>query len=195
MMKSIFKLITLTAIVVAASAGAVTAQSISANTTLTIEIKGVPSTEQQRISGRYGVDASGFVYLPLLEGRIKAGGLSSSSLARKIEAAYRTAEMYQNPRITVISTKDAASSEIDRQVVSIGGYVKNPGPKPYMRGMTLFQAVSAAGGETPYGSIKRVALYRNGKKHIYNLKTAIHMRVKVYPGDSINVPQKTAFGN
>jgi len=174
---------------------AVSAQSISSRTTLNIAIKGVPATEQQRISGQYVVDGSGNVFLPLLKSGIKASGLTSSSLARKIEAAYRSAEMYQNPRITVISTKDAAAGEIDRQIVSIGGFVKSPGPKPYMRGMTLFQAVSAAGGETAFGSLKRVELHRNGKKYVYNLKTAAHMRVKVYPGDSINIPQKTAFGN
>jgi len=174
---------------------AVSAQSISSRTTLNIAIKGVPATEQQRISGQYVVDGSGNVFLPLLKSGIKASGLTSSSLARKIEAAYRSAEMYQNPRITVISTKDAAAGEIDRQIVSIGGFVKAPGPKPYMRGMTLFQAVSAAGGETAFGSLKRVELHRNGKKYVYNLKTAAHMRVKVYPGDSINIPQKTAFGN
>lgn len=169
---------------------AVSAQSISAKTTLNIAIKGVPATEQQRITGQYVVDSSGMVYLPLLKNGIRAGGLSSSSLARKIEAAYRSAEMYQNPRITVISTKDAAAGEIDRQIVSIGGFVKSPGPKPYMRGMTLFQAVSAAGGETAFGSIRRVELHRNGKKYTYDLKNTKHMGVKVYPGDSINVPQK-----
>lgn len=189
------KFTSLVAALVAVCTLAASAQSISSRTTLNIAIKGVPSNEQERISGQYVVDGSGFVYLPLLKGGIKASGLSSSALARKIEAAYRSAEMYQSPRITVISTKDAAASEIDRQVVSIGGFVKSPGPKPYMRGMTLFQAVSAAGGETAFGSLKRVELHRNGKKYVYNLKTAAHMGLKVYPGDSINIPQKTAFGN
>lgn len=194
-MKHILPITTLISTIIAFCTVVVTAQSISSNTTLNISIKGVPATEQQRISGQYVVDGSGFVYLPLLKGGIKASGLSSSSLARRIEGAYRSAEMYQNPRITVISTKDAAAGEIDRQIVSIGGFVKSPGPKPYMRGMTLFQAVSAAGGETAFGSLKRVELHRDGKKTVYNLKTAAHMRVKVYPGDSINIPQKTAFGN
>ncbi|MCP5534650.1 MAG: polysaccharide biosynthesis/export family protein [Akkermansiaceae bacterium] len=194
-MKKILRMMTLLSSILAFATVAASAQEISSRTTLNIAIKGVPATEQQRISGQYVVDGSGFVYLPLLKGGIKASGLSSSSLARKIEDAYRSAEMYENPRITVISTKDEASSEIDRQIVSIGGFVKSPGPKPYMRGMTLFQAVSAAGGETAFGSIKRVELHRNGKKYVYNLQTAAHMRVKVYPGDSINVPQKTAFGN
>ncbi len=119
--------------------------------------------------------------------------MSSSALARKIEGAYRSAGMYKNPRITVISTKDAASSKIDAQIVSVGGFVKRPGPIQYTRGMTLFQALSAAGGETAFGSIKRVELHRNGKKYIYNLKNASHMRVRVYPGDTIKVPQKGPF--
>lgn len=171
------------------------AQSISSKTTLNITIKGVPQAEQVRISGQYVVSPSGYVFLPLLKNGIKASGLSSSALARNIESAYRAAEMYQNPRITVISTKDQEAQKIDAQTVTIGGFVKRPGPTQYMRGMTLFQALSAAGGETAFGSIKRVELHRNGKRYVYNLKKAEHMRVKVYPGDSINVPQKTAFGN
>jgi len=194
-MKFLFKLLAIASVAAATFSSAVSAQSISAKTTLNIMIKGVPSAEQQRISGQYVVDGNGMVYLPLLKGGLKASGMSSSSLARHIEAAYRSAEMYENPRITVISTKDAAAGEIDRQIVSVGGFVKSPGPKPYIRGMTLFQAVSAAGGESTFGSIKRVELHRNGKKYVYNLKTAAHMRVSVYPGDSINIPQKTAFGN
>ncbi len=195
MMKKLLSFLTLAVAAMVVAAPVVHAQSISAKTTLDIQIKGVPATEQSRISGKYVVDSSGYVYLPLLKGGIRASGLSSSALARKIEGAYRSAEMYKNPRITVISTKDAASSKIDAQIVSVGGFVKRPGPIQFIRGMTLFQALSAAGGETPFGSIKRVELHRNGKKYVYNLKNAAHMRVRVYPGDNINVPQKTAWGN
>jgi len=194
-MKHILKITALITVMVTVFAGSAFAAAIAANTTLTITIKGVPGTEQTRISGQYVVDSSGYVYLPLLKNGIRASGSSSSSLARRIEAAYRSAEIYQNPRITVISTKDVADDQIDRKVVSVGGFVKRPGPVPFMRGMTLFQAISAAGGETAFGSIKRVALYRNGKKHVYDLRKQAHMQLRVYPGDSINVPQKTAWGN
>ncbi len=194
-MKFLFKLIAVASVAAATFSGAVSAQSISSKTTLNIMIKGVPAAEQQRISGQYVGDGSGMVFLPLLKGGLKASGMSSSALARHIEAAYRSAEMYENPRITVISIKDQEAQKIDAQRVSVGGFVKRPGPIPYMRGMTLFQAVSAAGGENTFGSIGRVELHRNGKKYTYNLKTAEHMRVKIYPGDSINIPQKTAFGN
>ena len=171
------------------------AQSISTKEILSISIKGVPQIEQTRITGEYVVSPDGHVYLPLLKGGIKASGKSSSALARSIESAYRAAEMYQNPRITVVSRKDTAASNIDAQLISVGGFVKSPGQRPYTRGMTLFQALSSAGGETAFGSIKRVELHRNGKKWIYDLRKAEHMRVKVYPNDTINVPQKTAFGN
>lgn len=192
-MKKIFKLTSLLVFAVLCC-GTGAAQSISTKEILSISIRGVPATEQTRITGEYVVSPDGHVYLPLLKGGIKASGKSSSALARSIESAYRAAEMYQNPRITVVSRKDSAASNIDAQIISIGGFVKAPGPKPYARGMTLFQAVSAAGGANAFGSIKRVELHRNGKRWIYDLRKPEHMRVKVYPQDSINVPQKTWTG-
>ena len=192
-MKNLFKIITVWFAMIACLTG-VSAQSISIKEILSITIKGVPSAEQQRISGTYVVSPEGLIYLPLLEGGIRASGKSSSSLSRSIEAAYRNAGMYRNPRITIVSSKDSAESTIDAKVISIGGFVKAPGQRPYTRGMTLFQAVSAAGGETAFGSIKRVELHRNGKRWKYDLRKPEHMRVKVYPNDTINVPQKGPFG-
>ena len=192
-MKNLIKTIT-ALIAMVACLSSLNAQSISTKEILTITIKGVPATEQTRISGTYVVSPDGLIYLPLLNSGIRASGKSSSSLSRSIEAAYRSAEMYQNPRITVVSRKDTAESTIDAQVISIGGFVKSPGQRPYTRGMTLFQAVSAAGGETAFGSIKRVELHRNGKRGVYDLRKPEHMRIKVFPNDTINVPQKGPFG-
>lgn len=194
-MKKLHQLVTAVFAAVLMCSGSAAAQAISTKEILSITIKGVPAAEQTRISGEYVVSPDGSIYLPLLKGGIRASGKTSSALARSIEAAYRAAEMYQNPRITVVSRKDSAASEIDRQIITVGGFVKSPGPKPYTRGMTLYKAVAAAGGETAFGSIKRVELHRNGKKWIYDLRKSSHMRVKVYPNDTINVPQKTAFGN
>jgi len=194
-MKTLSKLLAMVSIAATMCSGTTMAQSISTKEILSISIKGVPATEQTRISGEYVVSPDGQIYLPLLKGGIRASGLSSSALARRIESSYRSAKMYNNPRITVVSRKDSAASNIDAQLISVGGFVKSPGQKPYTRGMTLFQALSAAGGETAFGSIKRVELHRNGKKWTYDMRQAAHMRVKVFPHDTINVPQKTAFGN
>ena len=172
------------------------AAQISSNTTLDISIKGVPAGEQAKFDGGYPVDDAGFIYLPLLRDGIKASGLSSSKLARNIEKAYRIAEIYVNPRIQVISNKDEAAQQIDSQIVTVGGFVASPGPIPYTRGMTLFEAVAAAGGAGTFGSDKRVELHRRGAgKRTYNIRLAKDMKVPVYPGDTIKVPQKTVFGN
>lgn len=179
--------------IVAASAQSL--HSIAANSMLTISIKGVPSTDQGRIDGSYLVSDSGYIYLPLLKGGIKASGYTSSQLSRKIEKAYSSAQIYKDPRIAVISTKDQAGQNLDGQFVHVGGFVGSKGPKPYKRDMTLFEVINSAGGAGTFGSLKRVALYRNGKKYIYNLNLREHMVVKVYPGDNIIVPQKTVFGN
>ena len=169
---------------------------ISPNTTLSIKIYGVTNIEQSKFDGSYTVDSSGFIYLPLLKDGLKASGFSSSKLARKIEDAYRGAEIYVNPRINVISNKDEEAQKIDAQIVTVGGFVAGPGPIPYTRGMTLFEAVTAAGGASTFGSDKRVELHRGGvKKGIYNIRLAKDMKTPVYPGDTIKVPQKTVFGN
>jgi len=193
---TLIKKISVVCAVLIAAVTTLPAQSISPKTKLVIAIKGVPVEEQGQVNGQYVVSDSGYVRLPYLEKGLKASGISSDQLAQKIEAAYRTAQIYNNPRITVISNKDEEAQKIDAKLVHVGGFVKRPGPIQYVRGMTLFQALSAAGGEDTFGSIKRVELHRGGKRSVYDLKNNDRdMRVLVYPGDSINVPQKTAFGN
>ena len=102
--------------------------------------------EQSKFDGSYTVDSNGFIFLPLLNNGLKASGVSSSKLARKIEEAYREAEIYTNPRINVISNKDEEAQKIDAQIITVGGFVSRPGPVQFTRGMTLFEAVAAAGG-------------------------------------------------
>lgn len=173
----------------------ISANIISSSSVITVSIKGVPVSEQQLVSDQYTVSSSGYIKLPLLPNSIKASGISGATLSRKIEAAYKEAQIYNNPLINVITAKDKAGEQIDNKIVSVGGHVKSPGPKPYARGMTLYQAVTAAGGANAFGSIKRVELLRNGKKYTYNLKDVKDMQLKIYPGDTINVPQKTVWGN
>ena len=54
--------------------------------------------------------------------------------------------------------------------------------------------MQAAGGESPYGAINRVNLFRNGKRYVYNLKNDKHKSVKIYAKDIIEVPQKKWTG-
>ena len=164
---------------------------IEAGGAIQISIQGVPSGEQARINGGYPVSEKGFITMWKI-GSIKVTGVEPDVLARKIEEAYRVAEIYTSPVIQIVAD---SSDNLTVQVVTIGGKVRTPGPKPYRRGMTLYQAIMSAGGPTEFGAINRVSLYRNGKRYIYDLNKGSHKLLKVFPKDTIDIPQKGIFGN
>ncbi|MBK1881596.1 polysaccharide biosynthesis/export family protein [Luteolibacter pohnpeiensis] len=163
---------------------------IQSGKAIQITIKGVPVEESAKIDGMYPVSQSGFVTMPMI-GAVQAAGNSSESLARKIEAAYKSGKIYRNPTIQVI---DSSAQEINQEVVHVGGLVGRPGPTPFTQGLTLYQAIQAAGGPTTFGSMYRVKVFRDGKQQQYDLTQAKYMEIKLQPGDTIEVPQKNLIG-
>ena len=155
-----------------------------------ITIQGVPTGEQGRINGPYPVSDRGYITMWEV-GAIKAAGVEPDVLARLIEKAYREAEIYTSPTIQIIAD---SSDNLTVQVITVGGKVRAPGPKPFQRNMTLYQAVMSAGGPTEFGAINRVSLYRNNKRYVYDLNKGEHKLLKVYPRDTIEIPQKNVFG-
>jgi polysaccharide export outer membrane protein len=69
--------------------------------------------------------------------------------------------------------------------VWVVGQVRNSGGIPFEEGMTVFQAISAAGGVTEKGSNNRVEIIRieNGQRKSYNAKPTDILK----PGDQVNV--------
>lgn len=165
---------------------------ITAGRAIEIQLKGVPSEEMALVSGTYTVSESGMISMPLLSTPIRAAGQSATSLARSIEAAYRAAKIYTTPTINVIHSTNESLNEL---MVTVGDQVVSPGPVKYVQGLTLYNAVQAAKGATPFGSMKRVRLTRNGQSKVYNLTDSKHMNILVEPNDTIQVPQKDIFGN
>lgn len=194
MKKALFLLISLMAL----SLTAVHASYVTSGEKVTITIKGVPVSEQQSINGEYVVDGSGQLYLPMLKGGIKASGSTSSSVARRIEAAYSDAKIYTNPRITILTVKDDIVGEDiakrNNQFVTVSGEVKRDGPVQYRNDMTIYEAIATAGGVDTFGAMNRVTLERDGKETILDLKKSASRTFKVRVGDVITVPQKNAFG-
>ena len=113
-------------------------------------------------------------------------------LARKIESAYKAAEIYTTPTIQILAD---SGDRLVVQQITVGGKVRQPGPKAYSRNMTLYDAIMAAGGPTEFGAMNRVKLYRNGKAYTYDLNQASHKLLKVFPRDTIDVPQRNWLGN
>jgi len=164
---------------------------IEAGSSVQISIMGVPGEEKAKIDAIYPVSESGTVNMPFI-GNVRAAGLRPESLAASIQGAYRSAQIYNDPTIHVISTREGAG--VREQVVHIGGQVRGPGPKPFQKNLTIYQAVQAAGGATEFGSLKRVKLYRAGKTQTYDLTNPQSMRIPLQPDDTLEVPQKNMFG-
>jgi protein involved in polysaccharide export with SLBB domain len=163
---------------------------ISVNQTLQINIQGVPPGEQSRFS-TYQVSEDGTIRMWII-GQVRASGRTQDQLAQAIAEAYKSAGIYTDPNFTVIVPTDA---QVAAKMYTVGGQVKVTGQKPWSNNLTLYAAIQAAGGETPFGAITRVKLFRSGRVFNYNLKEDQAKTVNVLPGDLIEVPQKTWRGN
>ncbi|MEI6653612.1 MAG: polysaccharide biosynthesis/export family protein [Verrucomicrobiota bacterium] len=156
---------------------------------ITITITGVPAEEKPRVDGIYPVSDSGMINMPHI-GQIHAGGLKADELSRILQAAYKSRQIYTNPTIQVLSS---TIQTIDKQIVHIGGQVRRTGPTEFTQGLTLYQAIQAAGGATEFGYMKKVKLFRGTKQRLYDLTQTQDMAILLEPNDTIEVPQKGWF--
>jgi polysaccharide export outer membrane protein len=154
---------------------------------ITITVSGIPTEEKGRIDGPYPVSDNGTVNMPFI-GEVRAAGLKPEILAKTLEARYRSAQIYTSPTFQVVANVEGGT--LDEAVVHVGGQVGRTGPAKFTRGMTLWQAIQAAGGPTAFGTMKRVKVLRAGKQRIYDLTELQNMQVPLESGDSIEVPQK-----
>jgi protein involved in polysaccharide export with SLBB domain len=123
-----------------------------------------------------------------LEKPVTARGLNAEQLARAIEAAYRAEDIYTKPSIQAEVLK---GPEIDpnEAIVSIGGQVRRAGETAYRKGMTVIQAIDAAGGRNDFGS-RNVILLRAGKQYCIDFQNLKHKNIELLPNDSLQVEQK-----
>lgn len=168
-----------------------TAQSrIEAGRAIEIRIQGVPAEEMTRVNNTYPVSEGGYIRMPFI-GNVRASGMSPNALAVSIENRYKSAKIYTNPTVQVFASSDET---VAQYVVTVGGQVRRPGPVQFQRGLTLYNAVQAAGGATEFGSMYRVKLIRDGRLKQYDLSTTEAKSVEVKPNDTIEVPQKNLLG-
>jgi polysaccharide export outer membrane protein len=131
------------------------------------------------------IKEDGDITLPLI-GAVKAVGKTSGELQKEIHGLY-VPKYYVRLTVTVIQSTE--------QVFYVTGEVRIPGPKPYSAtGVTVTQAISAAGGPTEFARRSRVQLTRsNGAKVQINYDKALRdpkLDLKVFPGDSIHIPRR-----
>jgi protein involved in polysaccharide export with SLBB domain len=169
---------------------AVSAQTIQPNQAIRINVSGVPAEEKARIDADYPVGGNGTINMPYI-GVINAAGLKPEVLAATLQSRYKSAQIFRDPTFQVFANTTGGS--VVDEIVHIGGQVRKTGPVKFTRGLTIYQAIQAAGGPTEFGNMKKVKLLRAGKQRQYDLTQLQFTQIPLDPNDTIEVPQKGVF--
>ena len=144
--------------------------------------------KEPEISRTIPVRRDGKISLPLLKD-VQAAGLTPTQLSREIEE--RLHETVINPQVTVIVT------QMSSQRIYILGQVARGGAYPLVPDLTAVQALSIAGGFTPFANLKKIYVMRteNGedKRFPINYKELANghhteQNIHLKAGDTIVVP-------
>jgi len=162
-----------------------------------VALRGVPAAEQAKVNGQFRVRDDGSIRIPIINVNIQAAGQKPANVERKIEEAFKKAQIYVSPTIS-IQVVPGGDGVVFQKIISVGGHVKKPGRVQFREGMTLLEAIQQAGDRSAFGS-KNVYLTRKNPKtgklvrYKYSIKDPAHQSLKVYPNDLIEVPQKGIF--
>lgn len=142
------------------------------------------------------VRPDGMISVPLI-GDVEAGGHTPEEVAAAIEEQLAT--FIRDPQVAVILTQLRSHEYLSR--VRITGAVNHPVSLPYRQGMTVLDAVLAAGGVTEFAAADNTTLYHENEQGV---TTAYRVRLQdileegelatnypVQPGDVITVPERT----
>lgn len=141
------------------------------------------------------VRPDGKITVPLI-GDVVAGGQAPDEVAKKIER--KLANYVRDPRVAVILTDLRSHEYLSR--VRVTGAVKQPISIPYRQGMTVLDAVLAAGGVNEFAAPDRSDLYRRDAEggtqtfpvrmdRILN-RGDLSTNYPVAPGDVITLPER-----
>ena len=140
------------------------------------------------------VRPDGMISVPLI-GDVLAGGRTPPEVAKDIEE--KLSAYVRDPQVAVILTQLRSHEYLSR--VRVTGAVRQPVSVPFRPGMTVLDAVLAAGGLTEFAAPDRSELHRksaNGTR-TYQVKLDgilnrgdLGTNYPVAPGDVITVPER-----
>lgn len=141
------------------------------------------------------VRPDGKITVPLV-GDVNAGGRTPTDVAADIQD--RLAAYVRDPQVAVILTDLRSHEYLSR--IRVTGAVKQPISIPYRQGMTVLDAVLAAGGVTEFAAADRTDLFRRndqGATQQYPVrldrilaKGDLTTNFAVAPGDVITIPER-----
>jgi len=144
--------------------------------------------KEPEISRTVPVRRDGKISLPLLND-VQAAGLTPTQLSSEIVEKLRATVIH--PQVTVIV------AQMSSQRIYILGQVTRGGAYPLVPDMTAVQALSIAGGPTPFAKLSKIYVMRNengeNKMLPVNYKAVVSGRmtqqnIHLKPGDTIVVP-------
>ena len=184
-----------------ASSGNVTSGAPPAPTTLADDYQiGVDDMVQVSVwrNPELGITApvrpDGKISVPLV-GDVVAGGRTPDAVAKDVQQKLSTYVL--EPQVTVILTELRSHEYLSR--VRVTGAVRQPVSIPYRQGMTVLDAVLAAGGITEFAAPDRSSLHRKAgdTAQAYGIQLGnilnsgdLSTNYKVAPGDVITVPER-----
>lgn len=149
----------------------------------------------QDLSVTVPVRPDGRISVPLV-GDVEAAGRTPQEVSDTIEKAL--SEYVRDPQVAVILTELRSHEYLSR--VRVTGAVKTPTSLPYRQGMTVLDAVLAAGGTTEFASPDRTVLYRKAEGAGTEAMPVrlgallgrgdLSTNYAVRPGDVITVPER-----
>lgn len=141
------------------------------------------------------VRPDGKITVPLI-GDVQAGGQTPEAVAATIQGKLKS--YVRDPQVAVILTELRSHEYLSR--VRVTGAVRTPVSLPYRQGMTILDAVLAAGGTTEFAAPDKTELYRHGgdgttQSYAVQLgrilqKGELATNYPVQPGDVVTVPQR-----
>lgn len=133
----------------------------------------------QELNGEYIVDDSGTISFPLIK-QVQIAGLSYRDSERALEQALVAGQVLLEPKVSV--------QPLELRPVYVMGEVNRPGEVTYRQGMTVFAAVSVAGGYSYRANTDSVAVTRmEGGKAVTGSAQA---DTPIRPGDRIMVHER-----
>jgi polysaccharide export outer membrane protein len=141
------------------------------------------------------VRPDGKITVPLI-GDVVAGGKTPEEVAAEVKDKLQA--FVRDPQVAVILTELRSHEYLSR--VRVTGAVRTPVSLPYRQGMTVLDAVLAAGGTTEFAAPDHTELYRKDgdstKSYAVQLGNILQQgelttNYPVQPGDVITVPQRS----
>lgn len=133
---------------------------------------------EESLSGEFIVSGTGKISLPLI-GDVQVAGLTIRAFQDEVQNALKAGYL-KDPRVS--------AEVLNFRPYYILGEVSSPGRYPFTDGLTVINAVAAAGGFT-YRAKKSV-VYIKRINDVQEHKYALSGTTRVMPGDTIRIPER-----